>query len=360
MDSSHDSPTTPPFPPDRPEDRRHRLHRHTARMWQRAPLKHVGAERVARGLGWFSIGLGLAELVAPQVVARLCGLSGRHVGIIRLYGLRELTSGLMILGGTRRPVAGMWSRVAGDALDLATLSAAAALPRTNRTAVAMAAANVLGVTAVDLLCAQELSRASGAMTEDGALRVTRSIAINRSPAELYAFWREFENLPRFMHHLREVRRTGDRTSHWVASAPGGASVAWDSELTADRRDELLAWRSMPGSDVENAGTVRFEPRPGGRGTIVRVELEYRPPGGVAGAGLAVVFNESPQQQLYDDLHRLKQILETGEVVRSDGSPNGMGSIAQSPARPDHEVEPLPRAAPPQPMLMSSDLSSPER
>lgn len=315
----------------------HRLHRYTARMWQHAPLKQVSAERVARGLGWFSIGLGIAELVAPQVVARLCGLSGRHLGLIRLYGLRELASGLMIFSEGRRPVAGVWSRVAGDAIDLATLSAAAALPRTNRSVLGLAAANVVGVAAMDLLCAQELSRQSGAMTEDGALRVARSIAINRSAAEVYAYWRDFANLPRFMYHLKDVRTTGPTRSHWVTSGPGGADLEWDAEIVADHPGELLAWRSVDGAEVENAGTVRFEPRSGGRGTIVRVELEYRPPGGVAGAALAVVFNESPQQQLYDDLHRLKQVLETGEVIRSDGSPHGMGSVRQAPARPDPDV-----------------------
>lgn len=359
MDSTFSAPASP-HPSEHRDEGRHRLQRGSARLWQHAPLKQVGAERMARGLGWFSLGLGIAELVAPQVVARVCGLSGRHLGLIRLYGLREIASGVMILSEGRRPVAGVWSRVAGDALDLATLSAAAALPRTNRHAAAVAAVNVLGVAAVDLLCAQELSRASGAMTEDGALRVTRSIAVNRAPADVYAYWRDFEHLPRFMRHLREVRATGERTSHWVTSAPGGASVEWDAELTADHPGELLAWRSLPGSQVENAGTVRFEPRPGGRGTIVRVELEYRPPGGVAGAALAVVFNESPQQQLQDDLRRLKQILETGEVVRSDGSPEGTGSVAQSPARPDNEVIPLARAAPPQPLLMPADDSSQER
>jgi uncharacterized membrane protein len=275
----------------------------------------------------------LAELLAPRATARLWGGTGRHTGLIRLYGAREILSGLLIFSQGKRPVAGVWARVAGDAMDLATLSAAAASSNTGKKGVALAAANVLGVGALDLLCAQELSRRQGTLTEDGAVRVIRSIVINRPAENVYRFWRDVENLPRFMYHLKSVRSSGNGRSHWVAAAPGGGTVEWDSEITADHPGELIAWRSLEGSDVENAGTVRFEPRPGGRGTIVRVELEYRPPGGIAGAAVASVFNESAQQQLHDDLRRLKQVLETGEVVRSDGSPQGTGSIAQRPAQP---------------------------
>lgn len=342
------------------ESRRpHNLQTRATHLWQQAPLRDVGPERVARGLAWFSIGLGLAELLAPRTVARLCGLAGNPTSLIRLYGLREIASGVLIFAQGHRPATGVWTRVAGDALDLATLSAAAALPRTNRRALTVAATNVIAITALDVLCARELSRKSGTMTDDGAIRVTLSIAINRSPSDIYAYWREFENLPRFMRHLQEVRRTGPLTSHWVTSGPGHTRIEWDAELTDDRPNELLAWRSCPGADVENAGTVHFEPRPGERGTIVRVELQYCPPGGIVGAGLAAVFNESPKQQLYDDLHRLKQILETGEVVRSDGSPNGMGTIKQRPAQPNDSVDALPVAAAtgiaPQDLSLSSNL-----
>lgn len=327
-----------PAAPARPAGQ-HSFHRRTAELWQRAPLNAIGPERIARGLGWFSIGLGLAALLAPRAVARLWGGDGRHTGLIRLSGVREIASGLLIFSRPRRPVTGVWSRVAGDAIDLATLSAAAASRRTSKPGVALAAANVLGVAAIDFLCAQELSRKEGTLTEDGTLRVGRSIAINR-PAELvYRFWRDLENLPRFMYHVKSVRMTAPGLSHWVTAAPGGTTVEWTSEIVADHPNELLAWRSIEGSEVETAGTVRFEPRPGGRGTIVRVELEYRPPGGIAGAALASVFNESAHQQLHDDLRRLKQVLETGEIARSDGSPHGAGSVLQRPAQPLAEPSP---------------------
>ena len=304
-----------------------------AQVWRHAPFRDIGPERAARALGWFSVGLGLAQLVAPRAMTRLWGGDGRHAGLVRFYGVRELASGLLILAQGRRAATGVWSRVAGDAMDLATLSAAALSPRSSKRGLAFAAANVLGVTALDLACAQELSRREGSLSEDGAVRVIRSIAINRPADEVYRFWRDLENLPRFMYHLRSVRITEPARSHWVTNAPGGATVAWDAEIVADQPNELIAWRSVEGAAVENAGTVRFEPRPGGRGTIVRVELEYRPPGGLAGAAFASIFNESPQQQLHDELRRLKQVLETGEVVRSDGCPDGTGPISQRPAQP---------------------------
>jgi uncharacterized membrane protein len=302
-------------------------------LWEQTGLKDIGAERLARGLGWFSIGLGLTELLAPRLVAKLCGGQGKHTGLIRLYGLREIASGFMIFSQGRKPAHGVWSRVAGDALDLATLGAAAVSSRTNKVGVLFGTANVLAVTALDVLCAQELSRQKGEMTEGGAIRVKRSIAINRSPQELYQFWRDVQNLPRFMYHLESVHAIDERRSHWVTRGPGEQRVEWDSEITADQPNELIAWHSLPGGDVDNSGVVRFEPRPGGRGTIVRVELQYYPPGGVAGAAIAKVFNRSPEQQIYDDLRRLKQVVETGEVVRSDGSPEGTGRVLQRPAQP---------------------------
>lgn len=307
--------------------------RRMTRHAERAVLKRVDAERLARGLAWFSISVGIAELVAPRIVARLAGGHGRHTGLLRLYGLREIASGLMIFSQGRKPAAGVWSRVAGDAMDLATLGLAYLLPSTNKAGVAFAAANVLGVTALDVICAQQLSREAGKMTGDGAIRTRRSVVINRPRAELYRYWREVENLPHFMHHLEAVQALDERRSHWVTKAPAGKRVEWDAEVVAERENEMIAWRSLPGADVYNAGTVEFEERPAGRGTIVRVELEYRPPGGVAGAAFAMLFNQAPEQQIYDDLHRFKQLMEIGEIVRSDAAPEGIGGMKPRPGRP---------------------------
>jgi uncharacterized membrane protein len=300
---------------------------------ERTVLEKVSAERLARGLGWFSVGLGLAELLLPGAIARLAGGHGKHTGLVRLYGLRELASGTMIFSQGRRPAAGVWSRVAGDAIDLATLGVAFLMPSTNKAGVTFAAANVLSVTALDVICAQELSREAGKMTDDGAIRTRRSIAINRPREELYRYWRDFQNLPRFMYHLESVQPLDDRRSHWVTKGPAGRRVEWDSDFTSERPNEMISWRSLEGAEVYNAGSVEFEQRPGGRGTIVRVELEYRPPGGIAGTAFAMLFNASPEQQIYDDLHRFKQIMETGEVVRSDAAPEGTGGMKPHAAQP---------------------------
>lgn len=300
---------------------------------EQSVLQRVSAERLARGLAWFSIGLGLAQLLAPRAVARLAGGHGRHTGLVRLYGAREIASGLMIFSQGRMPAAGVWSRVAGDALDLATLGAAYLAPSTNKAGVTFATANVLGVAALDIICARELSQQSGKMTAGGAIRTRRSVVINRPAEALYRYWRDFSQLPKFMYHLESVTVHDERRSHWVTRGPVGKRFEWDAEITIDRPNELIGWRSLEGADVYNAGTVEFEPRAAGRGTIVRVEVEYRPPGGIAGTMVAMLLNRSPEQQIYDDLHRFKQVMETGEVVRSDASPEGAGGMLPRPAQP---------------------------
>lgn len=172
------------------------------------------------------------------------------------------------------------------------------------------------------------------------MHVTQAITINSPPDKVYEFWRDFENLPRFTHHLEFVETNGAGRSHWVARKPGGGTVEWDAEVTEDRPNELIAWRSVgEDDDVQNSGAVHFTPAPGGRGTEVRVELDYDPPGGKVGTLIAKIFGEEPGQQLNDDLRRLKQVMETGEVLRSPGSPEGIGRsvLRQHPAQPaDHE------------------------
>ena len=152
--------------------------------------------------------------------------------------------------------------------------------------------------------------------------IRRTIAINKAAEEVYAFWRDFENLPRFMRHLESVTCDDSRRSHWVARAPAGRRVTWDAEVIEERPNELIAWRSLDDADVRNAGTVVFEAGPGGRGTTVRVSLTYAPPGGKFAAVIAKLFGEEPGQQVADDLRRLKQLMEAGEVPTVDGQPRG--------------------------------------
>jgi uncharacterized membrane protein len=299
---------------------------------QDALRRYVNEEQLARGLGWFSLGLGLAELLAPRAVAKVAGVRG-DTGLIRLFGLREIASGIAIFTGGRRPAGAVWSRVVGDALDLACLGAAYASPDSNKGRLTFATANVLAVTALDVLCAQQLSAdPEGERTRRGNIPVNKSIVINASAEELYQFWRDLENLPRFMRYLESVQVTGEGRSHWVAKAPGG-SVEWDAEVTEDRPNQLIAWRSLEGSEVETSGSVRFEPAVGGRGTVVHVQLDYNPPGGAVGALFAKLFGEDPDGQMQIDLRRFKQVIELGEIVVSDGTLVGEGYTEQRPAQP---------------------------
>jgi uncharacterized membrane protein len=160
------------------------------------------------------------------------------------------------------------------------------------------------------------------------VKVEKSLTINREPAELFSFWRNFENLPRFMNHLEEVRVTDQTHSHWVAKAPAGAAVEWDAEVYNEKPNELIAWRSLEGSDVDNAGSVHFTPAPSGRGTEVRVSLKYDPPAGKLGALVAKLFGEEPEQQVDEDLRRFKQLMETGETATIEGQPSGRAASAK--------------------------------
>jgi uncharacterized membrane protein len=159
------------------------------------------------------------------------------------------------------------------------------------------------------------------------IKVEKSVTVNKSPEELYRFWRNFENLPRFMNHLESVKDLGDGRSHWVARAPAGKTVEWDAEIYNEKENELIAWRSLEGADVDNAGSVRFEPATGGRGTVVRVTLKYDPPGGALGALFAKLFGEEPSQQIEEDLRRFKQVMEAGEVPTTEGQTSGRSASA---------------------------------
>ena len=154
------------------------------------------------------------------------------------------------------------------------------------------------------------------------LSVVKSVTVNRPASELYAFWRNFENLPRFMKHLESVTVLDDRRSHWVDKAPAGKQVEWDAEIINEVPNELIAWRSVEGADVPNSGSVRFTDLGNGRGAEVRVNLEYKPPAGKIGMVVAKLFHEEPNQQVEEDLRRFKNVMEAGEIPTTDGQPSG--------------------------------------
>ncbi|MGW5336114.1 SRPBCC family protein [Streptomyces bauhiniae] len=291
---------------------------------------------LVRGLGWLSAGLGVPQVLAPANFARALGVGDafRHRAATIAVGVRELTAAAGLLGRPRP--AWLWGRVGGDLMDLALLTRALrnhdgrGLGRTVAATAATAA-----ITATDVYAA--VTRTS----RSSPVELTATTTVNRPPDDVYALWSDLQRLPDFMAHLDEVRVTGPRTSHWRATAPFGRTVEWDAQTTQDVPGRVIAWQSVEGADIDNAGEVRFVPAPGNRGTEIRVTLRYDLPGGALGKAAARYFGEEPHQQLDDDLRRFKQIAETGEVIRSEGAPGGKRArreFPQHPARPLTEDE----------------------
>jgi uncharacterized membrane protein len=167
--------------------------------------------------------------------------------------------------------------------------------------------------------------------EDGAspeeyfergIHVEQSMTVERTPWDLYAFWRNFENLAKFMKHVESVTVIDEKRSHWVVRAPAGAIVEWDAEIINDEPNALIAWRSLANASVDNAGSVRFVPGPEGRGTEVRVVIDYIPPAGRLGNFIATLFGKNPSHQIREDLRRFKRLMETREVPTTEGQPTG--------------------------------------
>jgi uncharacterized membrane protein len=289
------------------------------------------------GLGWFSMGLGAAQVAAPGFVNRLVGVddNARNRALMRAVGVRELAAGTGIFSRPR-PVPWLWARVAGDVMDLALLGAAAGSRRNAQRRVAAATAAVAGISALDLYTSMRLSRTARPSAREETMQAKTAVTIKRPVEEVYRFWRDVTNLPSFMIHLASVQPAENGRSHWVANAPAGQTVEWDAEVVEDKPNQRIAWRSLEGSQVSTSGSVWFTPAPRD-GTEVRVELAYDPPRGAFGRLVAKLFGEEPQQQITDDLRRLKQVLETGEVVRSEGSPEGTRSLRQVIQRPAQPV-----------------------
>ncbi|PYP78288.1 MAG: hypothetical protein DMD35_11810 [Gemmatimonadetes bacterium] len=174
-----------------------------------------------------------------------------------------------------------------------------------------AADTVLRATARD-----DVTSRAATVNARRAVKVERSVTIERPREELFAFWRDFENLPRFMEHLVSVRVESPTRTRWKARAPAGRTVEWDAEIVNEVPNEIIAWKSVGEPDVANAGSVHFSDAPGDRGTIVRVILDYEPPAGRVGAMLSHFFSEEPEHQIREDLRKFKQLMETGEITTS--------------------------------------------
>jgi uncharacterized membrane protein len=293
--------------------------------------KRIEKDPVTQFLGWFSIALGAAEILAPGGVARAIGVDeNEHRTLLRAYGIREIAAGLAIVSRPK-PTYWMWNRVIGDTIDLASLAKAMKNPDNDKAKLTAATLAVLGVTALDIICSTRLARIGAEYTghdegsftlpesNDGKAVVGAVVTINKPVEEVYSFWKDQRNFPRFMTAIDSVQPIGERRSHWKIEAPAGMSVEWDAEIVADTPNEMISWRSVDGADVDNTATVRFRRAAGNRGTEVQLEAEYKPRGGPLGAKVAKIMSTIPKTQLAMDLRRFKQLIELGEVVKSDAS-----------------------------------------
>jgi uncharacterized membrane protein len=254
--------------------------------------------RLARGLGAFSLGLGLTELAAPRALARLIGVEpcGTTSTILRALGAREVAHGVGIFARPRS----VWTRLIGDLIDVAVVGAWLADDDNDRSRLIPAVGALLGVGALDVLATVRTMK-----SKLGA-PICAAVTINEEPDEVYMRWRQFDRLPDFMRYLESVTVLDSRRSHWIAKSPVG-DLEWDAEITDDVPGRSLAWRSATKS-MPMRGRVTFSPAPGGRGTEMVLELQV--------PAFAKLFT---LPEINGDLRRFKQIVETGEIVVSDAS-----------------------------------------
>lgn len=281
------------------------------------------SDRLGRGVGWTSLGLAAAQLIAPGALLRLLGIgpSRRAAAIVRLLGVGKLGAGLGVLLAPRRPLP-LAVRAAHDVVELGLAGFAGRhLSAPRRLAGALA---IGGVGVLDGAAARRAQQTFGGE----APTVMYSVTINRPPAEVYAFFRRFERLPRFMDYLEEVRELDARRSRWVARLPGGRPVTWEARIVDDIPGELIAWEALEGSRIATRGRITFARTPGRDMTEVRVEMQLGPRGHAS----AVLARAFAKPEVKGDLRRLKQVLETGEVLVSDASAH----TGTHPAQPDPE------------------------
>ena len=308
-------------------------HRHYPR---RRETPSLDSAMLAQGLGWLSVVSGVVALLAPRTAGSAAGLGYHSRSTIRSRGMRQLATGVGILT-QNNPAPWLWARTAGDVVDLALLAAGMRPGNPGRGKAALSFVTMAGVLALDALAASHLTRHAGHPLVSGVAAPTdlyfeTSIATTKSPQECYRFWRNVENLPRFMDSLESVRALDERRFHWVAKGSESTALEWDCEITEDRPGAALAWRTLNGAQVPNAGSVIFEPAPNGRGTIVRLSIHYSPVGGQLTTGLAKLLRQDPQSQVREDLRRFKQLVETGEIATTRGQSTGRRSFLGRAAR----------------------------
>lgn len=276
----------------------------------------AGDAQLGRAMAWFSIGVGLAYLLAPRVMARRTGMPDWPL-LMRATGARELAVGVGLLSRSTSPV-WRYARVAGDAMDLAMLGLSLTRPGRSKRRLATAAAVMACVTAFDVRAS--LRRGDRGDTADdtpqyaaesgNVLRAAKSVIVKQQADECYRLWRDLEHLPRFMKDLDSVRVMDERHSHWTVRGPRGAAMEWDAEITEDQPGHLLAWRSFDADNAEHTGAVRFSAGPGG--TRVQLETQYRPLPGKA-AAVDKAGADAAERLMEENLQRFKLLAETGQV-----------------------------------------------
>lgn len=168
-------------------------------------------------------------------------------------------------------------------------------------------------------------RAATHRNEPSSIHVQKSVTIMKPVAEVFGFWRNFENLPRIMRHLESVTTIDNRYSHWIARGPAKTQIEWDAEVIEERENEFIVWRSCAGADVENRGSVQFSSALNGEATEINVAIDYAAPAGRLGAAFARLFGEEPEQQVREDLRHFKALMEAGEIPTIEGQPSGRRS-----------------------------------
>jgi uncharacterized membrane protein len=281
-----------------------------------------GQRQISGGLGWLSVGLGLTGLLAPRQLGRAIGVPA--VDLLQFIGVRELATGAALLT-KKNAEPWLWSRLVGDAMDVSVLAAAlrsnTGTPRRTWAALSVVAA----IGAVDFAAALN-SRAQRVGSRKADEFLEHSIIINRPPAACYEFWRNLSNLPQFMPRLESVTVLDQSRSYWRVRGPGGLHVGWGARIVVDDAGQQISWHSEEGSELRNAGTVRFSAAPGNRGTLVRLQMHYQPPVGRTAVKLAKLIGSDPNAELREDLRRFKRLLETGEIPTTQGQPSGRRSL----------------------------------
>ena len=174
--------------------------------------------------------------------------------------------------------------------------------------------------------------------------VQSSVLIDCTPAETYKFWRDLENLPRFMRHVESVSNLEDGKTRWIVVGPGGSRIKWDAEIVSEEENERIQWRSLPGSDISVEGTIEFRSATGNRGTLVNASFIYSAPGGKIGSTIAKIMGKNPKFMLRQDLRRFKALIETGEIPTTEGQSHGRRSLMVGAARMLDPDQPMKRGS----------------